>query len=165
MKRRALLLVEGLIMLAAAALLVLVLSKLLVDALRVQRSAAEHAQRTAVMDSMLRYLRRDLRAASAYEWDGRTLSLRSPGWGGRVEYELTTERAVRRDCGTETGAWAAERLALAFEVEHGPAGDMLYAAWIELPPPRRTELPEREFAVSLTLPRAAQRRVHGGGQP
>jgi len=72
---RAFMLVELMWVILLSAVFLGILGKLTIDAFYLLRVASQHSDRMAVMDSLTGRLRSDALRASAYRWNGRTLTL------------------------------------------------------------------------------------------
>lgn len=161
---RGFMLVEIIGVLALGLALAGILGKLVIDAIYLQRIAAEHANRVAVMDSLTRSLRRDALAAVAYEWDASRLNLRTVTGDGPADVVYTLEpEGVQRILGSrEDRVWRSLRLRFAWGREQGPRGDVLLLDLIETPPARAAALPGRTYTVPFGLPASAAQPGAGG---
>lgn len=155
--RRAYILTELLALLTVGMVLLTLLGKQTITVLRVQRLAAEHANRLAVMDSLTRQLTADARGVLTWELAGETLVLRVQRDAGpaEVRYTLATGRVQRSGAADDDRAWQAGRLTFGWRVEHGPRGSILWLDFTEQPPPQSLGLPQRTYSVATGLPRAA----------
>ncbi len=154
--RRAILLVEVLMVMVIVVVLVGLLFKLVIDAMYLQRIAAQHAARVATMDSLTRRLQRDALATTRYDQHLNTLTLRTlaAAGGSSVSYTIEPEFVRRVQADGDDREWRAERLRFDWHIEHGARGDVLILAFTELPPPRATILPNRSYPAAFGLPRA-----------
>lgn len=154
--RPAYLLTELLALLTVGVVLLTLLGKLTLTLLRVQRLAAEHATRMAVMDSLTRQLTDDARGVLTWGLEGATLWLRVCGDDGPadLQYQLTAGQVQRSSPMNGTRAWQADRLTFAWRVERGPQGSVLWLDFTEQPPPRSLGLPNRTYSVATGWPRS-----------
>jgi hypothetical protein len=152
--RRGIFLAELLAVIAIGILLLALLGKLVTDAIYLQTIAAQHSNRTAVMDALSHRLRQDTLAAVAYEESGKALTLHVLDTAGssQVTYTFTPELVRRTTSAGDEGAWQSQRLEFAWQVESGARADVLVLDFIEIPPPRRAGLPPRTFSTPFLLP-------------
>ena len=158
-RRSGYLLVHVIAVLPLAALLMLILGKLVIDTLYLQRVAAQHANIVAVGDSLARHLREDTWAALDYGLDGNAFALQTVSPAGRDSVTYTFDKeTVRRRTSDGDEAWACTRLRFEWQVESGPRGDVLWLALREIPPARATAVLPRSFTLTFLLPRPAERQ-------
>lgn len=150
-------LIELLAVVAVGGVLLAILGRLLIDAFVLQRGAAEHADRVAVITSLTRYLRKDTLGAVAAEWSADTLRLEvlSDGEAANVVYVLTPDCVQRLGPGSAERAWQATRLQFATRSETGPRGTVWWLECTEEPPLRRTPVVARTYDIPFLLPPAA----------
>jgi hypothetical protein len=155
---RAFMLVELVWVILLSAAFLGILGKLTIDGLYLLRVAGQHSDRMAVMDSLARRLRTDALRASAYRWDGRTLTLigAADGPDRDVRYVVDADRAQRVEGGLETHQWQVFRLRFAGACQRGPRADVLRLEFVEQPPERAGRLPDRRFTLGVLLPPAAR---------
>jgi hypothetical protein len=158
-RRRGFLLAQMLMMLPLAALLLFVLGKMTVEALRVQHLAAEHANIVAVGEDLLRQLRADARAALACSASGEGFVLDTCGPSGpqRVSYDFTPDQVRRSGAAGDERTWTRWRLSFGWRIEHGPRGDLLSVELRETPPAHVTIVLPRTFTATCLLPPASGR--------
>jgi hypothetical protein len=156
LRPRAFILSELIGVVTLTTLVLLVLTRLVNDAVYMQRVASDHADRVAVMDTVTTRLNRDLAAASVYHWDGTdTLVLRgtSTSQSTNVSYVFSND-LVRRQVDDRSQEWRTRRLSFAARLAYGPSGDVLELDFIAQPPPRRIESDARTYHATFTLPPA-----------
>ncbi len=155
-RKHAVILVQLLLMLPIAALLLLVLGRLIVDAIYIQRVAAQHTDLVAVEEDLLRSLQRDAWAATAYQRTADTLLLQTVTSAGVAQVSYTFAPAlVQRSlpAGPER-YWRAARLNFAWRIEPGPRADVLWLNLHELPAPRQSPAIPRDYTATVLLPHA-----------
>jgi hypothetical protein len=152
--RRGFLLVHVILMLPLAALVLLILGQLMLDALYLQRVAIQHANIVAVGDSLTQQLRQDAWAARSYRRSEDSITLSTVGPDGARPITYTFEPAdVRRTApGGDERAWHCWRLRFDWRIESGPRGDVLVLEQLEAPPPRATAVLPRSFPTTFLLP-------------
>ncbi len=156
-RQRGYLLMHVLLMLPLAALLLLILGKLVIDTIYLQRVAAQHANLVAVADSLTRQLHQDAWATATYRRTGDSLTLQTVSPQGPVSVTYTFEpESVRRTApdGDER-TWHCTRLQFDWHVEGGPRGDVLWLDLRKVPPARATLVLPRSFATTFLLPPGA----------
>lgn len=155
-RRPAFLLVHLITTLPLAALLLLVLGRVVLDAVHVQHVAAQHAGMTVVGDALLTQLRLDaLGAASCRQDDAKlTLKLAGANSGSNVEYTFTPT-AVWRAARGDVRVWQARRLRFDWSTAWGPAGGVLTLDLVELPPPRKSAVLTHSYHATVVLPMPA----------
>lgn len=165
-RRRAVSLVELLAVFLLAGPLLLVLGRVVVDALYVQRLAAQHADQVAVMDSLSRRLRQDALACAAWNWDADRLTLVMEAEAGPAEvvYTLEPGRIARRRPDGQQHEWRSRRLGFAWRLDSGPGGALLVIEFVQERPPRASRVLPRTFAVSLLLPPGGPAAAQAGGE-
>ncbi len=159
--RPALLLVQVLALTALMVVLGALLSRVMLDLVRVHRLAGEHADRIAVMDTLDKQLRHDLRTAERITINGDTLTLhiRGPAGSALLHYQFTPVTITRSVdpappdpfSGPAATEYRARRLRFAWQLEPAPHGGLLQLRFIEEPPPHR-RLPDRTYSTALWLP-------------
>lgn len=156
-RRPAFLLVQLVTTLPLAALLLLVLGRVVLDAVHVQNVAAQHANMTVVGDAMLTQLRLDaLAAASCRKSDAKlTLRLAGANGGSNVEYTFTPT-AVWRAARGDVRVWQARRLRFDWSTTWGPAGGVLTLDLVEMPPPRKSAVLTHTYHATVVLPMPAE---------
>lgn len=155
--RRGIFLTELLAVVAIGVLVMALLGKLVTDAIYLQTIAAQHGNRTAVMDALTHRLNQDTLAAVGYEEHGAGLTLQVVNSAGlaRVTYAFLPELVRRTTPGGEESEWQSQRLEFAWHIEPGTRADVLVLDFVEVAPPRRTGLPPRTFSTSFLLPHGA----------
>lgn len=150
----AFMLVELIVIVGVGLLLVGLVSKLVIDAVYLQRMTVQHANRMALIDAFTEQMRRDLALTTAYAADAAGLTLFSANSEQRSEtrYAINASEVLRTAEGRETHRWKAIRLGFTWRIERGPRADLLWLDFIEQPPPRATRLRDRTFRVSFLLP-------------
>jgi hypothetical protein len=173
------LLVELLVVVALGLMLSDLAVRLLVETLHLERAAAAHANRMAVVDGLMRELRRD--ASAAVSHSGETWSLQaspaptaatasgeleapaSPGSlavtletvgsDGRhqVVYRIAAKQVVRIEDGVDTHAWEARRLAFSARLERGPRAAVLWLDFTEQPGEWAARRTPKAFSCPLVL--------------
>jgi hypothetical protein len=163
--RRSFLLTEVIALLAVGVILLAFLAKFVADAIYLQQLAAQHGNRIAVMDALSHRLRGDALAATNYEYDGTALTLRLANGSGpsEVTYILTPDIVRRTTTSGEETEWESRRLEFVWRIEWGSRADVLLLDFIEVPPPRRTELPPQTFSASFVLPHGLARPTASTG--
>lgn len=153
-RRRAYLLVHVVTILPIAALLLLVLGRLLLDSLYVQRVAAEHARIVAAGADLLRQLRADALATTRWSLRGDVLRLEAvlPGGQTPIEYRLARDHVARVAASSAERHWSAPRLRFVWQLETGGAGSVLWVELNESPPARKTAVLVKRFRASVFLP-------------
>lgn len=141
-----------------------ILGKLVIDAVYLQRIAAEHANRVAVMDSLTRSLRQDALATVAYEMKASRLTLKTVTADGPADVVYALEPGLLRRIlsGTEDRVWRSLRLRFAWRREQGPRGDVLLLDLIETPPARASAHPRRTYTAAFGLPATGAQPAVGG---
>ena len=161
-RRRGFTLLELIFMLTAAALVLLVIDKLFLDGLYLQRVAAERENRAAIVTSLVERLRTDALGATAYSWklegDGGTLVLTTPGTetAPTIEWIFRNDEIRRRANGCDAGAFAAERLSFEAALEPGDRADLLVLELIVAPPEQSHLTKPQTSAVRVLLPERTQ---------
>lgn len=155
-RRHAYVLAELLTVLALSLLLASVLGKLALDAVYLQRVAAEHAHIVATTDSLTRQLRNDALGTIAYTYDTTAIHLDLVDEAGRasVTYVVQPDSVRRLAPHGDERVWSAWRLGFAWRIEPGPRGDVLHIEFQEQPPPRASEVLTRSSSTAIGLPRA-----------
>lgn len=155
-RRRAVALVELLMVLIPATILLGLMAMMTADFVTLQRLAGEHAARMATVDSICTRVRDDLVSAGQADWfiaapGAGTLTLTLPG-DLHIAYRIETSRVTRIADGVEDSVWTANRLQFECDAVAGGRGRLLRLALVELPPPRNSLLPSRRFSTTFVLP-------------
>lgn len=164
-RRRAVTLVEVLGALAVGTVLLTLLGKIVVDAIRFQHRAVAHADRVAIMDTLGRRLHDDLLAATACAFKDGQLTVTRLADAGRldVKYAIGPDLVRRTANDDQESEWRAPGLTYECVVARGPRGAILTVRFIEQPPPH-TPLPVRTYPATFVLPIPAH-VGHAEGQP
>ncbi|MEW6251184.1 MAG: hypothetical protein AB1716_11090 [Planctomycetota bacterium] len=163
--RPAFALVHMLAVLPIAALLLMLLGRLIIDAIYVQRLAAEHLEFVTLQDDLLTALRRDACAATGYVEDGDSLVLRTAGPRGPeiVTYTVEPQSARRTRPGETERIWQSRRLRFGWHIERGPRGHVLWLTLEQTPPARRTAVLPHSLTATVLLPAAGERLPAAAG--
>jgi len=155
---RAFTLIELMAALSAAAIILSVLGKLLVDGIYLQRIAGERLDRLAVVDTMIERLRADALGAAANAWDPNapspTLTLLACDGARRehIEWIFRGGNVIRRVDAHETDGFRASRVRFAARIDRGDRFDVLVVTMTVQPPARAHSRPPREFSEPVLLP-------------
>lgn len=160
-RKRAYLLVHVVTMLPIAALLLLVLGRLLLDSLYLQRVAAEHSRIVATGADLMRRLRADALATTRWSLSGEALRIDAFLPDGRtpIEYRFAQDHIVRVAASSGERHWSAPRLQFVWRVETGGTGSVLWIELNETPPARKTAALFKRFHASVFLPMHSARMV------
>lgn len=155
-RRRALLLIEFLFVLLPSVIVFGLMMFLIVDFIRIQRLAGEHASRMAVVDSLSVKLHDDIASARGVGWvaseDGAAVLSLSSIDGTRILYRFDSTRVSRMVTDVADNIWSAPRLGFACAVQAGTLGRLMHLTLEELPPPPNSALPPRRFLKTFVLP-------------
>ena len=151
---RGFMLVHVITTLPLAAMLLLLLGKLVLDALYVQRVASEHARIVDVSEGLARSLRQDALGATTWRLSDGLLRIETTTKSGpaSVEYQLSTERIRRSTPGMADQSWAAPRLQFKWRVEDGPRGSVLWLDLSERAPARKVGVLTDSVVAGVLLP-------------
>ncbi|MCA9244612.1 MAG: hypothetical protein KDA32_11685 [Phycisphaerales bacterium] len=121
------------------------------DALMLNRRAAAHADRMAIVANLRARLSADVfDAVRVARPDALKIALDTPT--DRIEYAFEDAIVTRRVDGAITHVWRADLLTFETRVETGASGAVLIVAARETPPEPVTELVDRTFLITVVLP-------------
>lgn len=146
---------ELIFMLTAAALVLFVLNKLLLDGLYLQRVADERINRTSLIDDLVERLRRDALQAAGHAWRSEpnraalTFEIPTHAAVEHVEWIFRPNEIARRVNGCDSSAFSAARLSFEACLEAKMLADLLHLKFVVQPPERSR----------LTKPRVSEVRI------
>lgn len=148
-------LLELIFMLTAAALVLFVLNKLLLDGLYLQRVADERINRASLIDGLVERLRRDALQAAGHAWRSEpnraalTFEIPTHAAVERVEWIFRPTEITRRVNNCDFSAFSASRLSFEARLEAEMLADLLHLKFVVQPPERSR----------LTKPRVSEIRI------
>ena len=158
--RRGFTLVEMLFAVSALLIMMLVLSKMLVDGIYMQRIAGERVNRGATVAAITQRLRADAIGAVDYKMTAQgnadllTLSTYLDGMRREVQWIFQVENVLRLVDGHELDGYANERLLVSVALEPGTLHDILELKLTVVPPSRSRGHTPRISTEQILLPRA-----------
>lgn len=152
---RAFLMVELLSGLVAGLLLIGICSYLFADSLYLQRIAAQHADRVAVVEHLSRELRDDVAAAGDWRFSDSRLELQCAD--ATVTYDVSPTLVRRSVDGKQTHTWSATRLTFDARLQTEVRGNLFTLDFAETPPTKATRLSVRTDRLSFNLRKAGGR--------
>lgn len=156
--RRAIALVELMATLLLSAVIMILLSKVLVDGIKIEHLAAERLHRRATADTFLDRLRADALHAESFTWQGTdeafilTLAAREGASKQEVGYNFLGGAVTRTIEGRQTDAWKAPRLIIEANVSKTCKHPLLDVNFVELPPARKRDALPRETHILVNMP-------------
>jgi prepilin-type N-terminal cleavage/methylation domain-containing protein len=170
-RNQAFTLVEVVIAIAVVTIILAVLGKFLIDGMYLQRVATQRADRTAIIDALMRRLNADALGATRYDWvdgpSGPTLTLKTVGDGSvrDVRYVFERDRVIRYEAGRESGVFGADRLQFDARLDFGYRWDTLVVDLMVAPPARAHWRPARITTRRILLPHASAPSRQMSSQP
>lgn len=156
---RGFMLLELLFMLTIAAIVLLLLDKMFLDGLYLNRLAVERENRTATTESLVERLRADALGATDYAWEpagaAGTLQLTCVGATGdaaRIEWIFQGDEIRRLEDGRDAGVYSATRLGFRCALQRGARADLLALELIVAPPDRPQHRDPRITEARVLLP-------------